>query len=130
MASVENLRTWVADLKRLNAGWDCRVQLRMYKSAPVCFMLAADDRILVEPYNYGKLGAPKVGAAAPTTLGSDMPLMEFGSEPGRLYRDNYDKLRFPYNLHLDHFEYVFKQATPIDLFQTPQGQATGAAAGS
>lgn len=117
MASVENLRTWVADLKRSNPKWSCKVQVRMYRSAPVCFMLAADHRVLVEPYNYGKIGNKQEGAAAPMVLGSDMPVMEFGSEPGTIYRDTYDKLRFPYSLYLDHFEYVFKQAVPVNLFE-------------
>ena len=126
MASVENLRTWAADLKRANPSWICKMQVRTYRSAPVCFMLAVDDRVLVEPYNYGKIGNKKEGASAPMVLGSDMPLMEFGSEPSRLYRDNYDKLRFPYSLHLDHFEYVFKQATPVDLLVPPQAVVTSA----
>jgi hypothetical protein len=59
-------------------------------------------------------------------LGWDMPLMEFGREPDWLYRDSYDKLRFPYSLYLDHFEYVFKQATPVDLFGSSETNAAGA----
>jgi len=123
MASVENLRTWAADLKRSNPTWNYKLQVRMYRSAPVCFMLAADNRILVEPYNYGKIGNKQEGAAAPMVLGSDMPLMEFGSEPVTLYRESYDRLRFPYSLYLDHFEYVFKQAAPVSLFE-PSLEAT------
>jgi hypothetical protein len=95
----------------------------MYRSAPVCFMLASDQRVLVEPYNYGKIGNKQEGAAAPMVLGSDMPVMEFGCEPATIYRESYDRLRLPYSLYLDHFEYVFKQATPISLFEQPSKAA-------
>ncbi len=86
-------------------------------------MLAGDDRVLVEPYNYGKVASPMEGASAPITLGTDMSLMEFGDRPDLLYADDYDALRFPYSLQIDHYEYVFSQAQPIELFQSGRENA-------
>jgi hypothetical protein len=81
-------------------------------------MLMVDDRVLLEPYNYGKIGVRPEGVAAPTTLGTDMPLMEYAKSPVPLYQSDADPLRSPYGLLYDHFEFAFATGKPIGLLKT------------
>ncbi|HEY6293122.1 MAG TPA: hypothetical protein VI455_16345 [Terriglobia bacterium] len=117
-ATIDNIKGWVSDLaahKQDNNPWKCNLEVRLYDSAPVCFMLAADDHVLVEPYNYGKLGSKRGGWGAPRTLGTDMPLFEFRSEPSVLYEKRSDPLRRPFELQVDHFEFAFSVAKRASL---------------
>jgi hypothetical protein len=113
--TITGIDSWIQDLVTSNPQWVGKVGVRLYASAPACFMLAVDDRVLVEPYNYGKIGVRREGVAAPTTLGTDMPLFEYCASPSELYRDSADPLREPYELQLDHFRFAFEHATPIQL---------------
>ncbi len=119
------IRSWVSDFSTKNSPWECRLTVCKYASAPGCFMLAVDDVVFVEQYNYGKNVRPKPGrrSASSATLGTDMPLLEYWKdppdrflyqkEPADVYVD--DRLRNPYDLQVDHFDFAFEQAEPVDI---------------
>jgi hypothetical protein len=79
--SVARIHNWVAELEATKPGWNRKLDVRLYDSAPACFLLAVDDCVLVEQYNYGKMGVRREGIAAPVSLGSDMPLIEYRKSP-------------------------------------------------
>jgi len=87
------------------------INIRKYKTAPACFVLRIDDKILVEQYHYGKVDENEYRAL----LGKDMPLVEYNSEASPLYTNDTKRVRQPYNLLVDHLEYVLKQAEEINL---------------
>jgi hypothetical protein len=92
---LRDLAQHVGDVK-------CQLQAWKYSCAPACFMLRVDDKILFEPYSYGKLDRK----AATPTLGGDMPVFEFH----RYHKipDLFDsvKNRSPWELLDDHFRFV------------------------
>src|SRR5205823_3909875 len=50
-----------------------KFQLKLYRSAPSCFLLLVDDTVMVEQFQYGKV----VISAVNPILGKDMPLIEY-----------------------------------------------------
>jgi hypothetical protein len=113
--TLTSIDSWIQDLVSNNQKWRGKLDVRLYDSAPTCFMLAVDDRVLVEPYNYGKIGVRQQGVAAPTTLGTDMPLFEYRKSPSELYKGIADPLRNPYELLVDHFTFAFANAKTHQL---------------
>jgi hypothetical protein len=100
-STLENIRLVLAPRA------DHRFQIRLYRSAPSCFMLLADDRVLVEQYHYGKAsdGTEKF----PVILGKQMPLIEYGLPGDDLYEQ--DPVRNPVKLLEDHFLFVFNRCS-------------------
>jgi hypothetical protein len=101
---------------------DLRVGL--YSSAPSCFALLADHRVMIEQYHYGKI----VPDATRLILGKDMPLFEYIDwthpdltefELGGLALYAHDPLRMPYVLIRDHLDYVASLCQWIDLDRPP-----------
>ncbi len=85
-------------------------QMKLYESAPSCFLLRVDDTVLVEQYNYGKLG--KDFAVASPSLGKDMALIEYTRNPKDVYEQ--ESVRQSFDLIADHFDFVFEKcAKPI-----------------
>lgn len=93
-------------------------EVKAYNSAPNCFMLIVDDSLLIEQYHYGKKVPADYVSKFPIILGKDSPLIEYINDENvesaaRLYKSN--ALRNPFNLMLDHFDFVFgKCAKPLD----------------
>lgn len=100
-ATLENIRLVLAPKT------NHRFQVRLYDSAPACFMLLVDDRVLVEQYHYGKVsdGTERF----PVILGKQMPLIEYGPGYGDLYEQ--DPMRSPAKLLEDHFLFVFNRCS-------------------
>src|SRR4030095_15050588 len=102
---IMQLTEWIEEFRK-DGQWRCRVKAKTYRSAPMSFTLQVGDRLLFEPYNYGKLG----GGSTPKILGTDMPLFEFQRDVPSVYDDvEYQKndlaLRNPFELVTDHFEF-------------------------
>jgi hypothetical protein len=110
---LERIKGFVMDLQESNPTWSSSLDVRLYDSAPACFILAVDGHVLLEPYNYGKLGVKPEGMAIPRTLGADMPLIEYVANPVPLYAQDADSRRSPYGLLIDHFEFAFNIAKPV-----------------
>lgn len=89
-----------------NAGLVPKLTVGLYASAPACFVLRIDDRVLVEQYHYGKI----VPEETPAILGKDMPLFEYWASTPELYKSKSDPLRMPFGLLVDHFEYALAQS--------------------
>jgi len=124
--TAENIRHMVADIRRKKGdSWTPRLTVKRYDSAPACFVLRIDDRILVEQYHYGK-----VAADTRAILGKDMPLVEYGPSPSSLYADESDPLRRPFGLLEDHFKYALARAQSMDVGveAAQQGDAADSAA--
>ena len=100
-STLENIRLALAPIA------DHHFQIRLYHSAPACFMLLADDRVLVEQYHYGKV--PDGPEGFPVILGKQMPLIEYGPADGDLYKP--DRTRSPVKLLEDHFLFVFNRCS-------------------
>ncbi len=109
--TMENIRHMVADIRRKKgAPWTPRLTVKLYDSAPACFVVRIDDHILVEQYHYGKIAAD-----TRAILGKDMPLVEYGLSPSSLYVDESDPLRRPFGLLEDHLRYALAQARSVDV---------------
>lgn len=104
-------------------------QTKIYQAAPSCFMLLADDTVLVEQYQYGKI-KPGVSDVVSPILGKDMPVIEFAKygsvkqPPIQLESDSEGspfaslQEREAYSLMESHFEFVFEHcARSIDEIQ-------------
>jgi hypothetical protein len=102
-STLENIRVVLAPMTNRH------FQIRLYDSAPACFMLLADDRVLVEQYHYGKVsdGTERF----PVILGKQMPLIEYGAADGDLYKQ--DPMRNPVKLLEDHFLFVFNRCSRL-----------------
>lgn len=109
--------TWrtIERIRTMNARNNRQIDLRLYDSAPACFILLVDDTVLVEQYHYGSLKSPR-----PTTvnmiLGQDTALFEYTrpdpKRPG-LYADRLEVDTV--GLMEDHFYFVFDQCTAASV---------------
>jgi hypothetical protein len=124
MLSISKIREIVRDCRAKDPKWQPNIELKLYRSAPTCFMLRVDDTVLVEQYHYGKVEDPKHTPG--TSLGKDMPLFEFAREPAEIYKLDPDDpnpwwldpirnrerlgLRYPFALLENHFDFAFDEA--------------------
>jgi hypothetical protein len=93
-----------------------RFQVRIYDSAPACFLLVIDDTVFVEQYHYGKLVPGQ--DEYPVVLGKNMPPVEYSHDSSDLYET--DALRNSVELLKDHFEFVFERCSrPLGLTSLP-----------
>lgn len=115
--TIDNIHQMVADVGRTkDADWIPRLKVVVYQSAPACFVLRIDDRVLVEQYHYGKVAAPKTRAI----LGKDMPLVEYTQKPSRFYVNESDPLRRPFDLLVDHLTYALSHARILEVWPAAQ----------
>jgi len=113
--TIDNIQQMVSDVGRTkDANWAPKLKVGLYQSAPACFVLRIDDRVLVEQYHYGKVAAPKTRAI----LGKDMPLIEYAEETSRLYVVESDPLRRPFALLVDHLTYALSHARILEVDST------------
>jgi hypothetical protein len=120
----EVIRTMVRIIKARDPKWQRRIELSEYDSAPACFILRVDNSVFVEQYLYGK-----VSSETGVVLGKDMPLVEVvlpervatgaptSCTAEKFGEDLYARIgdRVPFNLLIDHFQFAFHQAAPVDL---------------
>ena len=86
--------------------------MRLYSSAPSCFVLIADDEVLVEQYHYGKAVPPEFRPqeqATPPILGKDMSLIEYSKKLSAVVTP--DDSPHPHDLLIDHFTFVYEQCS-------------------
>lgn len=95
---------------RKPADWQPRVRVGLYSSAPACFVLRIDDKVLAEQYHYGK-----VARQTRSILGKEMPLFEYREQPSPLYESDSDPLRRPFDLLIDHFQYALARARRVEF---------------
>lgn len=105
--SINNLRGFLRELKE--QGVQHNIAVKIFSSAPECFMLMTDHSVMVEQYHYGKI-RPAVGKMAAQMqsriLGGDVPVIEYvklGSKEPRA-----SLLRDVYRIFEDHFNFVFR----------------------
>jgi hypothetical protein len=109
--TIRNIQEMVEDIRRRKGrDWVPRLTVALYASAPACFILRVDDRVLVEQYHYGK-----IVRQTRAILGKDMPLFEYCETPSTLYREESDPLRRPFGLLVDHFQYAMAQARRLEV---------------
>lgn len=86
------------------------------------FLLIGGRSAFVEQYSYGKLSSDT--SEEEVILGSDMPLIEYRREIDEVYTSLLREIRRedetqeqlrpqPYPLLVDHFDYAWEQATPL-----------------
>jgi hypothetical protein len=92
--------------------------LKLYRSAPSCFLLLVDDTVMVEQFQYGKV----VMSAVNPILGKDMPLIEYVCEPVHPFETNLSRNSF--KLMEDHFNFTFEQCA--DYIDSAIGANIGA----
>ncbi len=122
--SIQKLRLLATIAKDRNL-----FQTKVYQAAPSCFMLLADDTVLVEQYQYGKI-KPGVSDVVSPILGKDMPVIEFAkwesAKQAPIQLESYSEEvpfvsqqdREAYSLMESHFEFVFEHcARSIDEIQ-------------
>lgn len=87
------------------------IKLKLYKSAPDCFMLLTDESVLVEQYHYGKISPPMKDQdkIENKLLKGDVPVFEYAKPSDEILKENV--LRNPYNIFKDNFEYVFEHCS-------------------
>jgi hypothetical protein len=127
--AIRNLRQMVTDVAANDPEpqWTLSLEARTYSTAPHCFLLRVDGSMLVEQYHYGKV-APQGKHA---TLGKDMPVIEFldKSPDEDIYKNlppaRWEELRLrrPFRLLKDHFEFAWSLAKKIELQEGPAGNA-------
>ena len=83
-------------------------QVRLYDSAPTCFMLLVDDSVLVEQYHYGDLRSPR-STMVSSILGEDTALYEYSHQQSKLY-DSREEVHM-FELMKDHFDFVFAKCS-------------------
>jgi hypothetical protein len=93
-------------------GWKVKVEAGMYDSAPYCFLLRVNDRMLVEQYHYGTL--LRAPSRANIVLGKEFPLVEYMQKTTDLY-DPLNKL--PFSLLESHFQFAFVMSKKMDVQQ-------------
>lgn len=122
--TIENFRLAISPRLKADDPRNPKFQMRVYDSAPACFLLIVDDSVLIEQYHYGKIlpgrgDYPPDQVDYPVILGKDMPLVEYSHESLGLYET--DTLRNSFELLKDHFRFVFERcARPLDLTSRPQ----------
>jgi len=109
LRTIERIWQMVGDIrKNKDPAWVSRLSVKLYASAPACFVLRVDERVLVEQYHYGKVSRGRVAI-----LGSEMPLVEYRRCPTHLYETSSDPLRRPYDLLVDHLDHAFVLAREV-----------------
>jgi hypothetical protein len=104
--SVLDLKSMIQNIAASKPrGWKPNVDARLYDTAPYCFLLGVNRRILVEQYHYGKLY--QTNSTAGVVLGKEFPLVEYERVPSNLYKQ-LDKV--PFALLEDHFGFALKMA--------------------
>jgi len=83
------------------------LQVKLYSSAPSCFMLLVDNVVLVEQFQYGKIPKSDETDLVNPILSKDMPLIEYIRTPVTLFEPIQGRNSFL--LMEDHFDFVFKQ---------------------
>ncbi len=95
------------------------LQVKLYCAAPACFMLLADDMVMVEQYQYGKIMLPGRSITRSPILGKEMPLVEYNKhvpaqESVNIPMPNLDggpfaslQERNAFSLMESHFDFVF-----------------------
>lgn len=100
-------------IKKIRAlGGQCARQTRLYSSAPSCFVLIVDDRVLVEQYHLGKAIPSEFrleDQGAPPILGKDMAVFEYAKRPSVLVEQ--DESRNPHDLLENHFQFVYERCS-------------------
>lgn len=104
--SIGNIKDYLKELSR--EGKKHNIAVRVYSSAPECFMLLTDDSVLVEQYHYGKISPPEkeTEKIKSRLLGGDVPAIEYKKPDSEMLKTH--SLRNPYEIFKNHFEYVFK----------------------
>jgi hypothetical protein len=111
--AIENLKLMITAIASSKpAGWKVKVEAGMYDSAPYCFLLRMDDRMLVEQYHYGTL--LRAPSRAQIVLGKEFPLVEYMQAPTDLY-SRLNKL--PFSLLESHFQFAFEISKKFDVQQ-------------
>jgi hypothetical protein len=122
--TAAHIQTWLQRIARGKpAGWTPCINVRFYSSAPACFALRIDDRVLVEQYHYGK--GVNSGRAI---LGKDMPTLEYEQNVSPLYKELVDPLRNPFELLVDHLNFVIAESTsePVRIHDATAASAPAA----
>lgn len=83
----------------IQASSDYDLMVKLYASAPSCFLLLTDNRAMVEQYHFGK------HSSEGPILGKEMPIVEYARDVAGppSWRAN----RSPYSLLENHFEFVW-----------------------
>jgi len=84
-------------------------QVRLYDSAPTCFMLLVDDLVLVEQYHYGVVEIGARPAMVSNILGEDTALYEYTHQQSKLYDSR--ECVHTFELMKDHFDFVFAKCS-------------------
>lgn len=97
---------------------------RLYRTAPSCFILIVDDRVLVEQYHFGKAVPPESRVEdqeTPPILGKDMALVEYARTSSALVE--VDESRHPCDLLEDHFRFVWEDCSVPALTTATYGSS-------
>jgi len=116
---ARDTRTTIKKIRAL--GGRCAEQARLYSSAPSCFVLIVDDRVLVEQYHLGKAIPPEArleDQGAPPILGKDMAVHEYAKRPSVLVEQ--DESRHPHDLLESHFLFVYERCS-VPIYVPPDG---------
>jgi hypothetical protein len=109
--AIANLKSMImAVASSKPRGWKVKVEAGQYDSAPYCFLLRVDDRMLVEQYHYGTL--LRAPSSANIFLGKEFPLVEYMQKPTDLY-ERLNKL--PFSLLESHFQFAFVMSKKLDV---------------
>jgi len=108
--SIDNIKHMIDDIRRRkDKDWQPQLTVKLYGSSPSCFILRIDDNVLIEQYHYGK-----IAKHTRAILGKDMPLTEYCKTPHKLYVGQSNPLRRPFDLLVDHFDFVLSQSQPME----------------
>ena len=114
--TLDNIQNMITNIRRKKDNdWQPKLKVKLYGSSPSCFILRIDDKVLVEQYHYGK-----IAMHTRAILGKDMPLIEYCKLPHKLYADQSDPLRRPFDLLIDHFDFVLSRSQPMEEWITAQ----------
>lgn len=117
ISSIREIREFMEHLvaeKGVSPGWKHNMLVRQYSSAPACFILRVDDRVLVEQYHYGKATHSDQPQMDVAILGKEMPVLEFTSATDDLFDDSPEvQERKPFRLLEDHFRFAFANASDV-----------------
>jgi hypothetical protein len=107
-AALEALVKEVARTKPRD--WVPRLRAGFYDSAPYCFLLRADDQVLIEQYHYGKLPDDQLYDRG--KLGKEVPLVEYAAEPSGIF-DLTNKT--PFELFASHFDFALQESVLLPV---------------
>jgi hypothetical protein len=101
---VNDTRQTIERIFDLQADHD-NIAVKLYASAPLCFLLLSDDRAMIEQYHFGKYTRGR-DRTDRQILGKEMPIVEYGKE---MAGPRAWPLRSPYLLLEDHFDFVWRR---------------------